>query len=223
MDNTDFDVGTIDTLEHVQGEILPAAVDQDQDTLPASIRDDIENYLLDFSQKYNIDLEKCAGIQWRAACIYVGQCIKSSGVLVDRELQKKIGGTPYNANNMEKLLYIWEWITGLYKHVPLACDFIAFTGASREWFYNTTGKSTSGQLDITKKMREIEEHALSAALCDSKENPTGRIYYTKARLGWQETTTIQHVSVSAQDQAAVLPVFGENDRLKLEETRTKEG
>lgn len=194
----------VDILEHVAAEI----VEDDHDTLPASIQCDIEGWLADFASKYNLDLEKCAGLQWRAACLYVGQRLKASGILLDRALQKKIGGTPYNPKRMERLLYIWETFTNTYKHVPLASDFIAFTGASREWFYNTTGKSTAGQLDIAKKARQIEESALASALCDSRENPTGRIYYTKARLGWQETTTIQHVSATAAaPTVAALPVF----------------
>lgn len=190
-----------DILEHAPADILPA------DTLPASINDDIENWLLDFSSKYSIDLEKCAGLQWRAACIYIGQRLKASGILIDREKQKRIGGTPYNPYKLEQLLYIWEHLTGVYKHVPLASDYIAFAGVSREWFYNSQDRSTSGQIDIAKKARAIEESALASALCDSRENPTGRIYYTKARLGWQETTTIQHVSVAASAPAAALPVF----------------
>ena len=203
-----------DIIETVQGEIV------DNNSLPPSMTDTIEEWLADYAQRYNIELDKCSNLQWRAACIYVGQKLKASGILLDKELQKKIGGTPYSPYKMECLLYIWEWLTSTYKHIPLLSDYISFTGASREWFYNTTGKSTSGQLDIAKKAREIEESALSSALTDHKENPTGRIYYTKARLGWQETTTIQHISATASAPAVSLPVF-DNSISSLPDNSTK--
>lgn len=176
-------------LETVQGEII-----EDSPELPAGTAENIEEWLLEFSQKYDLDLVKCSGMQWRSACIYIGQRLKASGILIDRAKQRIKGGTPYKPERMEKLLYIWEYLTGLYRHVPLATDYIAFTGTSREWFYNSQGKVTSGLLDIAKKAREIEEAALSASITDHRENPTGRIYYTKARLGWRESVEVIHTT-----------------------------
>lgn len=178
-----------DNIELIQGDIIT-----DDETLPASIRFDIENNMLEFAQRYNIDLEKCSGLQWRAVCLNVGDMIKASGVLIDRKKQKLQGGRPFKPERVAVLLDLWERFTTIYKHVPLVTDFISFSGVSREWFYDTQGKLSSTQIDIIKKARSIEESALGSALTDSKENPTGRIYYTKARLGWQETTTIQHVT-----------------------------
>lgn len=199
-----YDVEPVEVLERVTGEI----VEDDHDTLPASIQCDIENWLAEFSQKYNLDLEKCAGLQWRSVCIYIGQRVQKSGILLDHARMKTHGGKIYDVHKVEILMHIWEYLTGLYKHIPLACDFISFTGVSHEWFYDSRGLLTSSRVELTKKMRAIEEKALSAALADSRENPTGRIYYTKARLGWQETTTIQHVSATAAaPTVTALPVF----------------
>lgn len=183
------DLCKADIVEHVQGDILT-----DGNGLPASIRYDIEENMLEFAQRYNIDLEKCSGLQWRAVCLNVGDMIKASGVLIDRKKQKLQGGRPFKPERVAVLLDLWERFTTIYKHVPLVTDFISFSGVSREWFYDTQEKLSSTQIDIIKKARSIEESALGAALTDSRENPTGRIYYTKARLGWQETTTIQHVT-----------------------------
>lgn len=200
-------------LETVAGEIVPDGM------LPASITDDIENWLADFSQRYDIDLLKASGQQWRSACMYIGKHIQASGILLDMQRLKTHGGSKiYNPSVVAALLPIWEYITGLYKHVPLACDFIAFSGVSREWFYDSANRLTSSRVDLLKKAREIEESALSVAIADHRENPTGRIYYTKARLGWQETTTIQHVSVSAAAPAAALPVFGPAGEMLPEKT-----
>lgn len=211
-----------ETLERVKGDILPPTATDPDDLLPPSICDDIEGILLEFSSKYNIDLANCANLQWRAACLEVGRYIQASGILLDMEKLRQRGGNKYyKAEVVAALLPIWERFTMIYKHVPLTSDFIAFTGISREWFYDTRGVLTSSRVDIIKKARSIEESALGSALVDSRENPTGRIYYTKARLGWQETTTVQHVSVAAAAAPAALPVFGENTH-KLEETRSNE-
>ena len=179
-------------IETVQGEIIT-----DSEELPEGTAENIEIWLDEFSQKYDIDLLKCSGMQWRSACIFIGQHIKKSGMLIDRAKQKRQGGIPYKPERIEKILYIWEYITGLYKHVPLACDFVSFSGISNEYYHDTEKRLSSSQVDLWKKAREIEERALSSAICDSKENPTGRIYYTKARLGWRESVEVIHTTAAS--------------------------
>lgn len=187
----------------IQGEIIPC------DEIPPHFADTVAEWLEDFKQKYHFeDLSKIASLQWRAACLYIGQCMTASKVLYDLERLKTHGGSViYNPYKVAAVIPIWETLTALYKHVPLTGDFIAFAGITSEWFYDTRGKLTSSRVDIAKKVREIEEKALAAALTDSRENPTGRIYYTKARLGWRETTEIIHTSAKETKAAAALPVF----------------
>ena len=198
--------GGADHIEVIKGDVIPAGMAAAG--LPDGIMDKIEGWLSDFSQRYDIDLVKASGQQWRSACIYIGQHIQKSGILEDREREKKEGGKIYNAAAVAALLPLWEYVTGLYKHVPLASDFISFSGVSRGWFYDSDGRGlTSASIQIAKKARQIEEAGIAAALTDGRENPTGRIYYSKARLGWQETTVIQHVSAAAAPSAPVLPVF----------------
>ena len=169
-------------LECVQGDILT-----DGDGLPASIRYDIENTMQDFAQHYNIDLEKCSGLQWRAVCLNIGDMLQASGVLIDRQKQRMQGGKPYKPERVAALVGIWERFTTLYKHMPIRSDFIAFSGVSRDWFYDSHGKGlTSTQADIIKRVREIEESAMAAALVDPRENPTGRIFYSKCKLDYRE-------------------------------------
>lgn len=195
-----------DDLPRVEGDIIPANISSD--ILPASLPDNIESWLSDFSSRYNIELIKASGQQWRSACIYIGQHIQQSKILEDIQREKQQGGKIYNPDAVAALLPIWEYITGLYKHIPLVCDFIAFSGVSRNWFHDYDGRGlTSASVHIVKKAREIEESGLSAGLVDGRENPTGRIYYSKARLGWQEQTTVVHVSAAAAPVAPSLPVF----------------
>ena len=214
-----------DSLEIVQGDILPPEniVSSDpSDLLPPSINDDIKEWLLEYAQEFNLDLSNCSNLQWRAACIYVGRKLQASGILFDMEKLRQRGGTKYyKPEVIAALVPVWEWFSTVYKHIPLACDFISFTGVSREWFYDSGKRQlTSTRVDLLQKVRAIEEGALSAALVDHRENPTGRIYYTKARLGWQETTTIQHVSASSSAPAPVsLPMFN-GDQPKLPQNGT---
>lgn len=191
-------------IEKITGDFLPPGV-VGPDVLPASLPDDVENWLVDWSQRYNIDLEKCAGLQWRAACIYIGQQIQKSGILLDHEKMRVKGIKIYNPVAVAALLPVWEYFTNVFRHVPLASDFISFSGVSREYFYNSQGVSTSGLLDIAKKARTIEESGLSSGLVDGRENPTGKIFYSKARLGWRESVEIVHTSGAAAVASDDLP------------------
>lgn len=192
-----------ETIPTVDGDILPA----DGSALPAGFSDMVTGWLQDYAIQYNIDLEKCAAIQWRSLCLSIGEKIQASGVLRDHAREKSHGGKIYNPFAVAALVPIWEKLTGYYKHIPLAVDFCAFSGVSHEWFYDTRGVLTSGRVEIAKKVRMIEESALSASLCDSRENPTGRIYYTKARLGWREVSEIVHTSAKETHAGGALPVF----------------
>lgn len=194
----------------VSGEIVTGdIISGGEFALPVGFADTVRGWLSDFQQKENIeDLSKLSGLQWHSVCMYIGQCVQASGVLRDKERERKEGGKIYNAQAVESLLSVWEYITGFYKHVPLVCDFISFSGVSRQWFYDYEGRGlTSSSVQIAKKAREIEESALSVALNDSRENPTGRIYYSKARLGWRETTEVIHTSATAAPAPSALPVF----------------
>lgn len=196
-----------DDLPRVDGDVIPP--DLYSSLLPDNFSETVEQWLSDFSERYLIDLYKASGQQWRSACIYVGQNIKKRKLLFDHERLKSHGGSIiYKPEKVAALLPIWEYLTGVYKHTALVSDFIAFSGVSREWFYDSQGQGlTSARIDIVKKARAVEESALSAGLVDGRENPTGRIYYSKARLGWQEQTTVVHVSAAAAPVAPSLPVF----------------
>lgn len=201
-------------IPNIDGDILPA------DGLPLGFSETVRGWLHDYASQYNIDLEKCASIQWRSLCLCIGKKIQASGVLRDHIREKTHGGKLYNPDAVAALVDIWEAITGLYKHIPLVVDFLAFSGVSRQWFADYQARGlTSSRVNLAKKVRDIEEAALSAALCDSRENPTGRIYYSKARLGWQENTIITHVSAAAAPAVSTLPVFDGSAGLLVDNTQ----
>lgn len=193
----------------IQGEIIA-----DGDELPPDFAETVENWLEEFKTKAGFDdLSKIANIQWRALCLSIGERIQKSGVLRDKERERTRGGKIYNPYRVAALVPIWEKLTSYYKHIPLAVDFVAFAGVSREWFYDTQERLTSTRVDIAKKVRNIEESALSAAIADARENPTGRIFYAKARHGWRETSEIIHTSAKETQAAGALPMFDDSGAL----------
>lgn len=201
-----------DIIPTVCGDIIPA--DDMSDALPLGFSETVAGWLHDYAAQYNIDLEKCASIQWRALCLSIGEKIQASGILRDKTREKQHGGKIYNPAAVAALVPIWEKITALYKHLPLAVDFVAFSGVSRQWFNDYQGRGlTSSSVQIAKRVHDIESAALSVALTDSRENPTGRIYYTKARLGWREVSEIVHTSAKETHAGGALPVFGDNGDL----------
>ena len=202
--NTVNIIQSADILPAIDGDIIPAS--SDGDLLPAALPSIVEDWLQEYAQKYNIDLQKCAGLQWRGACLYVGQHFKSSDILLDKERTLSRNNKTYNPYKIAALIPLYEALTVSYKHITLACDFIAFSGVSREWFYNSQDRGlTSAVVDLRQKLKAIEESALSAGLVDSHENPTGRIFYSKARLGWRESVEIVHTSVAPSVGLAELP------------------
>ena len=177
--------------------------------LPETLADDIKNLLKAWAIDNGFDdLSKLANIQWSSACLFVGQWFKSNKVLHDIEKEKSEGGSRYDGEKVAALVPIWQYITGLYKHIPLHVDFIAFSGVHRNWFYDYDGRGlTSTSVQIVKKVMEIEQNAISVAVTDSRENPTGRIFYAKARLGWRENDSIQQIDDKHGGNNNALPVF----------------
>ena len=189
-------------LDYVRGE------------LPAGLADDIKQFLKLWAEDNNIeDLSKCASLQWRAACIYVGWWIKDKGILLDREaMTRSVGGSRvYDGEKVAALLDIFQALSTIYRHIPLHTDFIAFSGISREWFFDYNGAGvTSSNTQIIKKAIEIENGAISSGVTDSRENPTGRIFYAKARLGWREADQVQPIQGNDRTTAAAIPIFDIN-------------
>lgn len=177
--------------------------------LPETLADDIKALLKAWALDNDFeDLSKLANIQWRSACLFVGQWIKQNKILEDIERERSEGGRYYDGEKVAALVPIWEYITGLYKHIPLHVDFIAFSGVSRQWFYDYQERGlTSSSVQIIKKVMEIENAAISVGVTDSRENPTGRIFYAKARLGWCENDSIQQIDDKHGGNNNALPVF----------------
>ena len=161
---------------------------QDGAILPPQFFQTIENIIINWCNDNNIDdMSKAAALQWRACCLYIGQYIKSNNIIVDKERTAREGGRVYSVNALLELVDIWEYCCTKYRKIPLATDFIAFSGVSHNYFYGGSGgKVTTAGGVIWKKVTDIQQGGIASGIVDGRENPTGKIYFSKAVLGWSE-------------------------------------
>jgi len=198
-----------DQVPTVAGDILPA--DYGRGMLPDGFTRTVCDVLEDFKSMHGFDdLSKLANVQWRAACLHVGMYIKETGLLHDRERERAHGGTVYDVGRISGLVDIWEYYTMSTKHIPLRQDFFAFCGIGYQWFYDSDAAGvTPERAEIVKKVEEIERAAVSSAVMDARENPTGRIWFEKSRYGLSEAPQIT-VNVTADvSSVAALPKFSD--------------
>ena len=176
------------------------------DELPPSFGDTVEGWFESFANKYNFDIYKLHPQQWRAACMYVGENIKASGVIRDRQKEKHNGGKVYSPHKLEELLKLWAYFCGLYRQVPLASDYINFSGVHRNFFYDYDGQGLSSTaVHLAQKAKQIEEAGLGSSVAGGGAGTVGGIFLLKARHGYSETVTVNHVSAAPSVGLAELP------------------
>lgn len=189
-------------LEHVQGESV------NPHELPPGLYDDICATLENYCRQQNMDPAKVHPLQWKSACIYIGQSIKARGLLRDYEREKSHGGLLYDAVKVAALLDIYDYICGQYKQVPFVYNFPRFAGISPQYFADYENRLTSSRVNLYKKALDIQKAGLIDAVTGGGSATVGNIFLSKALAGLQETVTIQHVSAASTPAAVALPVFG---------------
>ena len=176
--------------------------------LPSDYIETIENIISDYMQKYNIDdMSKAHAQQWRAACMYCGMWAKENKIYIDTEKSRRQGGRVYDTDKITDALQVWAFLCSSYRKTPLVGDFIDFVGVSSSWFYgdNGHGKLTSQGGEIYKKACEIQKKGFVSGISDGRENPTGKIYLTKALFGWSDTGGGMLPADDRQEKSAALP------------------
>jgi hypothetical protein len=201
-----------DDLEHVQGESV------NPHELPPGLYDDICATLENYCRQQNMDPGKVHPLQWKSACIYIGQSIKARGLLRDYEREKSHGGVLYDGVKVAALLDIYDYICGQYKQVPFVYNFPRFAGISPQYFADYENRLTSSRVNLYKKALDIQKAGLIDAVTGGGSATVGNIFLSKALAGLQETVTIQHVSTASTPAAVALPVFGPDGGL-LEDKR----
>lgn len=206
--------GVHDDLEHVQGESV------NPHELPPGLYDDIAALIENYCRQQNIpEPAKMHPLQWQGVCYRVGESIKSRGILRDRERERTRGGVIYDGDKLVALLALYGVICADYKQVAFTFNFQRFSGVSREYFNDYTGKGlTSSRVGIVEKAQDLQRASLVGAVTGGGSATVGNIFLSKALAGLQETVTIQHVSAASTPAAVALPVFGPDGGL-LEEKR----
>lgn len=189
-------------------DIIPAAdaeIMQDTlDELPEGFADTVRQWLEDWATFEKIDLTRLHAQQWRALCMYIGQKVKHSKVIVDTSIKR--AGRTYSGKKLEALLSLWAYFCGMYKQVPLVSDFVSFSGVSSSYFYDYEGRGlSSSSVSILKKARRIEETGLGSSVAGGGAGTVGGIFLLKARHGYSETVTVNHVSAAPSVGLAELP------------------
>lgn len=203
-----------DDLEHVQGESV------NPHELPPGLYDDIAALIDNYCRQQNIpEPAKMHPLQWQGVCYRVGESIKSRGILRDRERERTRGGVIYDGDKLVALLALYGVICADYKQVAFTFNFQRFSGVSREYFNDYTGKGlTSSRVGIVEKAQDLQRASLVGAVTGGGSATVGNIFLSKALAGLQETVTIQHVSTASTPAAVALPVFGPDGGL-LEDKR----
>lgn len=189
-------------------DIIPAAdaeiLQDNLDELPEGFADTVRQWLEDWAAFEKIDLTRLHAQQWRALCMYLGNKVKISKVLVDPYYGKP--GRRYSGARLEALLRLWAYLCGKYKQVPLVADFVSFSGVSANYFYDFEGRGlSSSSVSILKKARVIEEQGLGSSVAGGGAGTVGGIFLLKARHGYSETVTVNHVSAAPSVGLAELP------------------
>lgn len=193
-----------------RAEVIPAASGEvvQSDELPPGFGDRCCEWVEAFCNKHGIDSTHIKSQQWRSACMYVGENIKQSDVIRDRERERHNGGRVYSGAKLEKLLMLWAYLCGSYNQVPLVSDFINFSGCSRGFFYDYNGEGLSSTaIHLVQKARQIEEGGLGSAVVSGGGAAIGSMFLLKARHNYSETVTIQHASATTALGVSDLPLL----------------
>lgn len=153
-------------------------------------------------------MQKAKQQQWSAVCMFIGQYIKQNKILADKEKTAARGGVvAYDIKKVDALLDLWVYLCNAYGKVALVNDFIYFAGVSKQWIYGSNGHSqlTSADGLLVKKLADIQAAAIGSGIVDGKENPTGKIYFSKAVLGWSESGITRQNSDDMQENNGALP------------------
>lgn len=178
------------SIESVQADIIP------ENDLPPGLYDDICATIDYYCKNHDIpDKKKIHPLEWRAVCMAIGSCIKTQGLLLDRERNKREGGNKYKPEKVLAILNIYDRICSEYKQTAFTYNFPPFAGVSREYFNDYTQKGlTSAQVGLKQKALDIQKASLISAVNGGGSATVGNIFLSKALAGLQETSTVVHVS-----------------------------
>ena len=202
-------VSNTDNIECVHGDTIPADA-RGADRLPPSLTADIEQWIIDYCDKYDINPKQIDSRQWKAVCVYIGEHIKSLGFVHDTQREKMEGGIRYDPETVAALLPIFEYICASYKQTAFTFLFPRFAGIGRNYFNDYDGILTSSRVQLAKKAADVQRESIISTVSAGGSSTVGNIFLAKALEGMSETVTVQHISAKIDDSPVSLPVFGQN-------------
>ena len=193
-------------IDNAQADTIPP------NTLPVTITEDIQQWIDDYCQLYDVDSTKIDARQWKAVCIYIGEHIKASGILHDKLREQTEGGIRYNPETVAALLPIFEFICATYKQTAFTYLFPRFAGVGRNYFNDYEHRLTSSRVRLAKKAREIQRESIISSISSGGSNTVANIFLGKSLEGLVEGTAQPMTQDSQENTSVQLPYF-ENSQL----------
>lgn len=178
----------------------------------------VESIIQGYCEKYKIESpEKLSGLQFRSACMLVGQYIKENKLIENIERSRREGGRVLDGEKVSRLIDLFVFVAGSCRKVPLMSDFAAFAGVSLSWLYDNNGacQLTSAGANILKKLHDMQAAGVGSGIVNDQTAQVGRIFFAKSQLGWSDAPG---AVIQKEEKAAAadgLPVFDGDKLLKL--------
>lgn len=172
---------------------------------------DIELYLHEFMQKYNIDdLCEISQNQWNAALIYINK-----HVFNDRSILYIPGrlNNEYDFNTLDYLCNIYINMCLVYDKECSLLGYCRLININDDTLQDWKQKNTKGSA-IYKKIMQAREDSLSNMLTSrgGKRNPVGVLGVLNHNFDWANSNTIEiRPAIAAADPALIAKQYTDNN------------
>ncbi len=190
-------------------------VEETPDT-PEVFKNDIELYLLQFCEEYNIeDMAKEPQSRWNAALMYINRYVFSDKSILKLNNNINKNNTNcimdsnfymYDLNKLDYILYIYYYLCSVYDKECSIMGYSLLTGINydtlMDWGADERKLSAKG-FDIVEKLRLFREESLSNKLATGNKNPVGILAILNRHYSWNlpgvSRETTQRQALTAAD------------------------
>ena len=191
---------------------------------PEVFQNDIELYLSQFCEEYNIeDMTKEPQSRWNAALMYINKYVFSDKSIL--KLNKNINKNNtncimdsnfymYDYDKLEYILYIYYYLCAVYDKECSTMGYSLLTGINydtlMDWGAGERKLSTKG-FDIVQKLRIFREESLSNKLATGNKNPVGILAILNRHFVWNLPGVSRESTAKVIKTASELPQLSQND------------
>lgn len=164
---------------------------------PEVFKNDIELYLAQFCEEYNIkDMTKEPQSRWNAALMYINKYVFNDKSIL--KLNKNINKNNtncimdsnfymYDLDKLDYILYIYYYLCSVYDKECSIMGYSLLTNINydtlMDWGADERKLSTKG-FDIVEKLRLFREESLSNKLATGNKNPVGILAILNRHYSW---------------------------------------